>query len=219
MDKNFWLEKWARNEIGFHEPSGNRFLQRWWPELAVPADTTVLVPLCGKSADMWWLRQRDYRVLGVELSEQAVRAFFEEHGLEPRIEQEGCFTRWSADGVEILQGDLFGLTTVDLPTIGALYDRAALIALPARDRPRYVDLLRRCLSPKARGLLITLDYLPADELGPPYSVTEQEVRELFGVSFSVGLLTREDVLADNPKFRERGRRELHEAAFALLPPT
>jgi thiopurine S-methyltransferase len=93
MDKNFWLEKWARSEIGFHEPGGNRFLQRWWPELAVPVGTTVLVPLCGKSTDMWWLRQRGYRVLGVELSEQAVQAFFEEHGLAPRTEQEGRFTR------------------------------------------------------------------------------------------------------------------------------
>jgi len=219
MDKNFWLEKWARNEIGFHEPNGNRLLQRWWPELAVPTGAVVLVPLCGKSPDMWWLRQRGYRVLGIELSEQAVQAFFQEYGLEPQTEQMDGFVRWSAEGIDILQGDLFELAAADRPIADALYDRAALIALPARDRPRYANVLRRCLSPKARGLLITLDYQPADEVGPPYSVAEQEVRELFGVLFSVGLLSREDVLAENPKFRERGRQELHEAAFALLPPT
>lgn len=218
MDKDFWLEKWARNEIGFHEPEGNRLLQRWWPELAVPQGAQVLVPLCGKSIDMRWLQQQGYRVLGVELSEQAVQAFFAEQGLRAEVVPAGSFQRWSAEGIEILQGDIFDLGPEQLSGVAALYDRAALIALPAPVRSRYADLLRSYLSPKARGLIVTLEYQPDDEAGPPYSVSEQEVRRLFDVSFSLSVLVREDVLADNPKFRERGRSELFETAYALLPP-
>lgn len=217
MDKGFWLEKWSRNEIGFHEPEGNRLLQRWWPELAVPKGAQVLVPLCGKSVDMRWLQQQGYRVLGVELSEQAVRDFFTEQGLQAQVEADGSFQRWSAAGIEILQGDVFDLGVEQLADVAAVYDRAALIALPAAIRPRYADLLRRYLSPRVRGLIVTLEYQPDTEAGPPYSVSELEVQRLFGVSFSLSVLVREDVLADNPKFLERGRRELYETAYALLP--
>lgn len=217
MDKDFWLDKWARDEIGFHEPAGNRLLQRWWPDLAVPPETQVLVPLCGKSVDLRWLQQQGYRVLGIELSEKAVQAFFDEQGLQAQVEPAGAFQRWSADGIEILQGDVFSLTAELLAEVGALYDRAALIALPAELRSKYVELLRRLLSPKVRGLLVTLEYLPDEEAGPPYSVSEQEMHRLFDVSFALSVLVREDVLAENPKFLERGRQELYEVAYALLP--
>lgn len=217
MDKEFWLDKWARDEIGFHEPAGNRLLQRWWPDLAVPPGTQVLVPLCGKSVDLRWLQQQGYRVLGIELSEKAVQAFFDEQGLPAQVEPAGAFQRWSADGIEILQGDVFSLTAELLAEVGALYDRAALIALPAELRSKYAELLRRLLSPKVRGLLVTLEYLPDEETGPPYSVSEQEMHRLFDVSFALSVLVREDVLAENPKFLERGRQELYEVAYALLP--
>src|SRR5699024_2930193 len=105
MNQDFWLQKWERNEIGFHEAEGNRLLPRGWPAAEVPAGAGVLVPLCGKSVDMLWLASRGYRVVGVELSEQAVRAFFAEHGLQPQVAPAGPFQRWRADGIEILQGD------------------------------------------------------------------------------------------------------------------
>ncbi len=217
MDNRFWLDKWERNEIGFHEPQGNRLLQSWWPLLALPAEARVLVPLCGKSVDLRWLRRRGHRVLGIELSERAVQAFFAEQGLRPEVRRQGGFKRWSADGIEILQGDIFDLEPEHLGEIDALYDRAALIALTAPQRQRYVELLQRCLGPGARGTLITLEYQPAESAGPPFSVSEGEVRLLFGRSFSPRTLVREDVLAENPKFRQRGHRSLHEVAYALLP--
>ncbi len=217
MDKEFWLQKWERNEIGFHEPAGNRLLQRCWPMAGVPAGATVLVPLCGKSIDMLWLARQGYRVLGVELSERAVRAFFAEHGLQPRVEPAGPFRRWRAEGIEILQGDLFALTPELLPPVAGLYDRAALIALPKPDRQRYVQVLQRCLERSARGLIVTIDYQPAAETRPPFSVPPEEVAALFAPAFRVESLARVDVLAGEQKLAARGLTALHEAAYALLP--
>ena len=55
MDPSFWLERWQRNEIGFHNTAPHRGLQRWWPRLALPPGSRVFVPLAGKSLDMIWL--------------------------------------------------------------------------------------------------------------------------------------------------------------------
>src|SRR5450830_150029 len=97
MDSQFWRERWARNQIGFHLPEVNPYLQRHWPLLALAQGAKVLVPLCGKSLDLVWLASQGHRVLGVELSEQAVDAFFSEQGLTPRICQRGVDRVAAAD--------------------------------------------------------------------------------------------------------------------------
>ena len=93
MHEDFWQERWARNEIGFHLREVNPYLQRHWPDLELASGAQVLVPLCGKSLDMAWLAGQGYRVLGVELAESAVIAFFAEQELTPEIDQYGAFRR------------------------------------------------------------------------------------------------------------------------------
>ncbi len=51
--------------------------------------------------------------------------------------------------------------------------------------------------------------------GPPFSVPVDEVHALFDGEFDVELLEREDVLAANPRFAERGLDHFHEAVFRL----
>ena len=33
MEPEFWQERWARNQIGFHLPEVNPYLQRHWSQL------------------------------------------------------------------------------------------------------------------------------------------------------------------------------------------
>lgn len=89
MHEDFWQERWARNEIGFHLDDVHPGLRRHWPRLAVPAGAAVLVPLCGKSLDLAWLAGQGYRVLGVELSQKAVEAFSQNSSLKPRFPRKG----------------------------------------------------------------------------------------------------------------------------------
>ena len=110
MHEDFWQARWARNEIGFHLREVNPYLQRHWPELGLVPGAQVLVPLCGKSLDMAWLAEQGYRVLGVELAESAVIAFFAEQELTPqRSISYGAFRRYRAGAVELLCGDFFAL--------------------------------------------------------------------------------------------------------------
>src|SRR5215213_63441 len=102
MEPNFWAERWNKNEIGFHQRDINASLRAYWPTLGIARGAEVFVPLCGKSLDMLWLREQGHSVLGIEFVETAVRDFFAENGLTPRVYKQGSFERWEADEIAIL---------------------------------------------------------------------------------------------------------------------
>lgn len=136
MQPEFWYKKWDSNQIGFHQAEANPYLQRYWPELAIAPSARVLVPLCGKSLDLLWLAGQGHQVLGVELAEKAVEEFFSEHQLQPQISEQGAFKVYRTVAFELWCGDFFALTAEDVAGCTALYDRAALIALPDAMRQR-----------------------------------------------------------------------------------
>lgn len=213
MDPDFWHERWARGEIGFHRGDVHHLLIRHGAPLA---GRRVLVPLCGKSLDMVHLAGLGCTVAGIELSAAAIGAFFEEQQLEPAVTRQGPGRSWQAGPYTLLEGDYFGFSAADLgaPCTG-LYDRAALIALPPERRPAYAAHTARLLAPGAWGLLITLDYPQTEMAGPPFAVPEAEVRALYGPWAGVGELEIEDALAAEPRFAERGLTHLHQTAWSL----
>lgn len=214
MNADFWHARWESGRVGFHQDEVNRYLERYWDALDVSKDATVLVPLCGKSRDMVWLRERGHRVVGVELSPIAVRDFFAENGLEATQTNQGAFERWEGDGFVLLCGDFFAVAEAHLEGATAVYDRAALIAFPPEDRKRYVDRLRALLPLGGQSLLVTIAYPQDQHGGPPFSVSDEEVRELFADGFEIEQLASEDVLAENGRFT--GRVDcLYENAYGL----
>ena len=82
VDNQHWLDRWKENRIGFHEPSVNRHLQRFFPQFEVRSGSCIFVPLCGKAHDIAWLAEQGYEVIGIELSRIAIEDFFDENGLE-----------------------------------------------------------------------------------------------------------------------------------------
>ncbi|HEX7043318.1 MAG TPA: thiopurine S-methyltransferase [Burkholderiales bacterium] len=215
MDRDFWLKIWETNRIEFHQQEINSWLQKFWPTLGLPGGAEVFVPLCGKSRDMLWLRDQGHRVLGVELSELAVRAFFAESGLTPHVREERPFVRWEADGIALWCGDYFALVPEDLARTAAVYDRAALIALPPPMRRRYVAKLEEILRPGTVVLLLSITYPDGQMDGPPFSVPESEVRELYAPGFALELLASEDAFRPDSALARRGLRELSAQAYRL----
>ncbi|MBS7842168.1 thiopurine S-methyltransferase [Pseudomonas fluorescens] len=215
MEPKFWQERWARNQIGFHLPEVNPYLQRHWPQLALAQGAQVLVPLCGKSLDLMWLASHGLRVLGVELSEQAVKAFFSEQNLVPRITRRGVFSVYQADLIEVWCGDFFALDAEAVADCTALYDRAALIALPPLMRAQYAEHLHQLLRPGCQGLLITLDYDQTQKAGPPFAVTDDEVKVLFGSQWTLGVLEEQDILGESWKFVQDGVTQLDERVYQM----
>jgi thiopurine S-methyltransferase len=215
MQPEFWHKKWASNQIGFHLLDVNPYLQRHWASLALAAQTRVMVPLCGKSLDLRWLAQQGHEVLGVELSEQAVEDFFREQQLEPQIIEEGAFKVYRAGSVELWVGDFFALTAADVADCAALYDRAALIALPPPMRERYAAHLQNILPADFRGLLITLDYDQTQMPGPPFAVSDGDVQQLLSGAWQVQLLEEQDVLGESWKFLQAGVTRLEERVYRV----
>lgn len=179
MEPEFWRERWAANQIGFHEDVFHPLLCRYWDTLEIDHTTSVFAPLCGKSKDLVWLRNRGHEVVGVELSDIAAQAFFDENDIRAEQDQHGPFTRYRGAGYTLLSGDIFDLTPGLIGPISAVYDRAALIALPPEMRRSYVQHLQSLCASQALGLLITVSY-PVDEISPPpFLVAPEEVQSLY----------------------------------------
>lgn len=215
MDPQFWLDKWTRGETGFHRDAVHPLLAAHGARLFLPG-RSVFVPLCGKSRDMLWLRDRGCTVIGVELAEAAVAAFFDDNGLAAVREPAGALTVWRASGLTIYQGDVFDLGPAQLADIDCFYDRAALIALPPAIRARYAARLRSLLPASCRGgLLITLEYDGREMQGPPFTVGGEEVARLFGARFTPRLLEALDARQLEPHLA-RGLTALTESAWLLV---
>lgn len=214
MEPEFWRARWARNDIGFHQEDVNTFLIDWWSKIA-PREGTVLVPLCGKSRDMLWLRAQGLRVIGVEVSELAVQAFFADNTLAPTRTARGGFGVWEVDGLALWCGDFFALRPEWLEGVTAYYDRAALIALPPALRGAYVEHLATLLPRGARGLLVTLEYDQIEMEGPPFSVPRVEVEQRFAPHFSLTHLQSRDKLVGESRYKQKGLTALTEKAYAV----
>ena len=195
MEPKFWHQRWETKRIGFHQPTTHDQLARHGARLAALTDRPrVLVPLCGKSLDMRHLRGLGYEVVGAELSPIAAREFFAEAGQMP-TESAPCdrFVEYHADGITILCGDIFDITAERLGSIHAVYDRAALVALPKEMRVRYANLVTSLLSPGAPVLLVAFDYPQEEASGPPFSVPLNEVQSLFGDHFEIEPLASDNM--------------------------
>ena len=66
-------------------------------------------------------------MLGIELSQIAVEAFFSENSIDFERHEGARFVRYRAPNITLLQGDFFELAADDLASCGLVYDRASLI--------------------------------------------------------------------------------------------
>lgn len=215
MDKAFWQDRWQRRDIGFHQPRIHAQLQEFWPTLHLPKESAIFVPLAGKSRDMVWLATQGHRIIGVELSDVAVREFFEDGGQVPKRTRAGAFEVSSAGPFQLYCGDFFDFPSEALKDVVAVYDRAALIALPPAMRVQYVETLSRILPKNAIIFLIAIEYPDGEISGPPFAVPAEEVRRLYGQTFDIEVLDVRDALAAGDNLKKRGVTQLEETAYLL----
>lgn len=218
MNIEFWLERWTKNEIGFHQRSINSYLVKHWPTLDIERDRAAFVPLCGKSLDMRWLSEAaGHPVVGVEIARNACTEFFTEWNVTPTVTRAGSFERFGARAIEILCGDFFQLDPERVRGVGGVFDRAALIALPPPMRARYAAHLQSIIPAGTPILLVAPEYAQEEMSGPPFAVDEAEIRELFAAR-RVDVLECVDVTnhADNARFRERGLTRLIERVCRII---
>ncbi len=192
MEAGFWHQKWERGDIGFHQSTVNPFLARHFHALALPANSRVFLPLCGKTVDIAWLLAHGYRVAGAELSEMAIRELFQSLNVVPTLTEEGNLIRYSGPDIDVFVGDFFALSGEQLGAVDAIYDRAALVALPLEMRQQYALHLMK-ISHVAPQLLISYEYDQSRIDGPPFSVTGNEIQQHYAGAYHIHELARQDV--------------------------
>ncbi|MBQ0758684.1 MAG: thiopurine S-methyltransferase [Zhongshania sp.] len=209
MDAEFWQSRWDAREIGFHQEQGNPLLKAHFSQLALSAGDRVFIPLCGKTKDIAWLLANNYRVVGAELSEIAIKELFAELGVTAQVKPVGKLLHYSATNIDIYLGDIFELSAEVLQSVDAIYDRAALVALPFVMRCKYTQHLND-ISQLAPQLVICFEYDQSVHDGPPFSVTEKELREHYGSNYMISLVGR--VVLDGGL---KGRVAADEAVWVL----
>ena len=217
MEPAFWRQRWQANKIGFHLEEVNPYLIEHWPRLAIAEGARVFVPLCGKSVDMRWLQEQGYQVEAIELSELAIEQFFAEQGLDCERDESDGWLSFKAANLRIWCGDFFELSKEQIGPIDAVYDPAALIALPEEMRRAYVQQLLTLTGPVPQ-FLITLSYDQGQMQGPPFAVSNSEVNVLYQAAYGeiTGPDVEIDVLPSHGHFATRGLTGLHECVY-LLP--
>lgn len=192
MDAEFWHKKWADKDIAFHNAEANPLLRRYLDALALAKGARIFLPLCGKSRDIAWLRSQGLAVAGIELSRVAVEELFIELAEEPVLEKVGGLAHYHCEGLDIYQGDIFALHAEQLGEVDAVYDRAALVALPEAMRQRYTRHLLT-LSAAAPQLLISYDYCQSAMAGPPFAISDEEIAGHYRRCYQLRLLHKEQV--------------------------
>ncbi|MDD5364264.1 MAG: thiopurine S-methyltransferase [Gallionellaceae bacterium] len=216
-DNALWLQCWRDRATGFHQAAPNPLLLRFWPGLGLAAGSRIFVPLCGKSLDMLWLAGQGYEVIGVELSPIAVRAFFKEHQLQPVRSQVGPFTLWRAGRIGILCGDYFALTGAEFGWIDAVYDRAALTALPEAMRRRYVAHLKAILPVASKVFLLTTEVPEADLTPVRMLAADAEIVTLYAEAFEIELAHVEQAFEADPADRDGLPEPVVRKVYRLTP--
>jgi thiopurine S-methyltransferase len=224
MEIDFWLERWDNNQTGFHQQQVNSYLTYFYgekgPAIEQREKLKVFVPLCGKSKDMLWLSQNSYKVFAVECSNRAVKDFFVENALNYKHAQKDQHALYQssdlASMIEIFQGDFFDLQQDALDGVTDIFDRASLIALPVEKRQHYAKKMAQLQKSGVRTLLVTLTFDPSEMNGPPFSVTEEEVHELYSEKYSIQKLLLKNVIDEESGLKKRGLTTLVETVYKLV---
>lgn len=222
MQHSFWHEKWKSNEIGFHQQDVNKLLLKHWPSVEVAANSAVLAPLCGKSLDLVWLRGLGHQVIGIELSEIALdelaNSFTEKLGLtinKTRLNKDGLTAKYEGVGVLLFAGDFFAITADMIGEVAAVYDRAAIVALPAETRLAYCEHLQQ-ICQQAPQLVLTFDYDQSVMSGPPFSVPAAEIHTNYQPYYQhIELLEIRDIIEHEPRFKERGLKSFKQLVYLI----
>jgi thiopurine S-methyltransferase len=215
LQPEFWHDRWRTGQIGFHQSAVDRNLLRYWPDLGLSANSRVFVPLCGKSLDLLWLCERGHSVTGVELSTLALESFCMEHGVPAKRRILDDFDVYEAAKLRLFRGDFFALTPELLGSVSAVFDRAALISWTPELRATYVNHITELTNPGTQTLLVTMEYPQEQMKGPPFSLSADDVERLYAPHHEIRELSRQDILANEPRLRSRGVAQLHEVCYRL----
>jgi len=99
--------------------------------------------------------------------------------------------------------------------IHAFFDRAATIALPPTMREAYAQKMAQLIKPGTSGLLVSIDYNQTEMTGPPFSVPDEFVQDLYAKNFAIEAIASDSSSEFAGKLRDRGITKLTESVYRM----
>ncbi|XP_064363051.1 thiopurine S-methyltransferase isoform X3 [Dromaius novaehollandiae] len=148
-----------------------------------------------------WLADMGHRVVGVEISEKALKEFFTQNGLpyreEPVPGTVGAKVLQSVSGnISLYCCSIYDLSSAIVGKFDGVWDRGALVAVNPCDRQCYASLMISLMEKSSSYLLVTVLYDPNKHKGPPFYVPESEVKSLFGNQCEIKCLQKANEFTD-----------------------
>jgi hypothetical protein len=142
-----------------------------------PHKTTILFPLCCNDKSIYHLAKMGYSIVGIEISKNAIYEFFRQNNIHYSLVRKNNIDVFVASNpkykISIYCEDIFNVHEVF--ECNALYDSAALFALPPNVRSEYVCKITNLLSKNFKGILIALQHDQPNRTSPPYHIPTSEI--------------------------------------------
>jgi len=140
-------------------------------DLTPPAPGRVAVPGCGRGHDVRFLARRGYSAVGFDFSAAAVAAARE-------------LAKTDNVSAEFVERDIFTLAGDYARAFDGIWEYTCFCAIDPRRRAEYVRTMGAILRPGG-WLLACFFPLRRRAAGPPFPVSEREVRRLFAPAFRI----------------------------------
>ncbi|KAJ8302290.1 hypothetical protein KUTeg_021277 [Tegillarca granosa] len=189
-----WKAAWENGKAVWQVHHVNVALKRNIHRLKIEnsGDPKILLPLCGKTRDIKWLWEQGFTVVGVEVSEIAIKDFFAENDIKYEVSQiKGC------PGVLYRSTDDRILLRVSSNTSGTeehsqlfLNQKGGNNFVAYHDinhtRYKYASAISELMSDNCKMLLETLEKnIDVDPGQPPFDFQEPEMRQHFNQQFEL----------------------------------
>lgn len=216
MEISYWKSRWEKNNIGFHNPEINHYLLEFEERVISHQTKNVFVPLCGKTSDLMWFKNKGLTVTGVEAIDLACEQFFSEQSLTAQLSKSHGFTIHSVPDLALWCGNFFDAPIKLIQEADFIYDRACIVALPENLRKSYAAKINQSAKTATSFMIHTFTYNQEKMSGPPFCVPREEISELFGAEWAISVLFDSPVLSRYERYKTRGLDNLSEQVYHLV---
>lgn len=178
--EQFWRTRWQENATGWDLNGPHPLFEALLEELAAFVPWTDLrrwyVPGCGRAHDAAELTKRGAEVVATDIVPKAIEEARLNYSNLKRLDLR-------------VENALRVQEASEIHTYNAIFDRAMLCALSGKERVAYVDACHKRL--KVGGWFVSLPFaeVARPENGPPFQVSESELRQLFSHKWAISAIT------------------------------
>ncbi|MEY4179989.1 MAG: hypothetical protein RLY70_3563 [Planctomycetota bacterium] len=170
---DYWNALYLAQDTGWDKGRCAPPIERLLAEGHVPAAGRIAVIGCGKGHEAVAAARHGFAVTAIDFAPEAIAA----------VAANSREAGWALS-TELL--DLFALPTRFPNCFDAIVEHTCLCAIDPQRRSEYVDAVAAALKP--RGVLLGLFYAHHKPAGPPFAITESEVRSSFTSRFEFARL-------------------------------